>query len=248
MFEEEEERKEKTVVDYIIEYFWIWVPLLVMIFLKGRLGEVGPYDKAVFGSFCFMVFALITKGAYNAFLNATPKIVYNNGWATTDGTFETKGNYAIIRPAIKAFQWYYKFKSPVFICPIDAITKIGDNLILNVDMEKVSISELPIEVRSYIVEKGLKPPYYMGLASPEQFLETLEVEDKELGISKPKVTYLVEELKERNKMIALLENLLRGKFETLEEFVAASQRIHERARGGFIESVVRALKEKGEKE
>lgn len=251
MFESEEEEfiQKKTTKDYLIEYSWLIVAVLFVAFLRGRWGEIGPYDKATFVGMGFVVFVSFIKLTYSAWKNATPKIIYNYGHSITDGEIIPAGNFGIMRPAIKAYQWYFKLPG-AYVAPLDALHKAGPNILINAKMDMSSLDEMPIEVRSVIKEKDIKPPYYLGFADEEQYDKILEgvVDDPEAiktlgGVSKPNVSYLIDEIKKVNKQVSLREKILSGDLSVIEDFVKGSSRIQSRAKGDMWEAFRKGLTE-----
>ena len=124
-------------------------------------------------------------------------------------------------------------------------------------MEKVSLDEMPIEVRSVIRQFNIKGPYYLGFADEEQYEKIVDLtkypefqKDPDLikyrGISRADVSYLVDELKKVNKQVALREKILAGDVGVIEKFVSASSRISARAKGSLKEILKAALTEERE--
>lgn len=235
--EDDEENQGNTAKDYIINYFWLILAVLFMVLFRGRMGNV-IYDKAVFLGLSFIIGAILAKLSYIGFENATPKVIYNYGHSITDGEIIPAGNFGIMRPAIKAYQWYFKL-SGALVAPLDAIHKAGPNILINARMDRVELDELGIEARSIIKEKGIKPPYYLGFADEEQYSHVFD--DPELkqitGLTKPDVNYLVDEIKKVNKQVSLRERVLRGDTKAIEEYVSGASRIQSRAKGDIWDSL-----------
>ncbi len=238
MFEDENEEfiREKSIKDYLIEYSWLIVTGLFILFLRGRWGTVGPWDKATVIGMGFVFLISFVKLTYSAWKNATPKIIFNYGHDITDGEIIPAGNFGIMRPAIKAYQWYFKLPG-AYVAPLDALHKAGPNILINAKMDLCTLDEMPIEVRSVIKEKNIKPPYYLGFADEEQYSKVLD--DPELkqitGISRPDVSYLIDEIKKVNKQVALREKILSGDISVIEKFVDGASRISTRAKGSILE-------------
>lgn len=248
MFEEEEEGK--TWKDYLKmpSVLAVIIGLLFIIFMKGRLGNIN-WDKAVTIGSLWIIFIWIAKSLDITFKNSTPKIIYNYGFSTTDGEIIPAGNFGIMRPAVKAYQWYFKLPG-AYVAPLDSLHKAGPNILINARMDLVELDEMPIEVRSVIKEKGISGPFFLGFADEEQYSKILEqvTSDPEAiealgGITKPNVAYLVDEIKKVNKQVALREKILSGDLGVIEDFVKGSSRIQSRARGDIWEALKKGVLE-----
>ena len=249
VFEEETkvEEERKSLKDYVIEYAWVIIAGLFLLFFKGRLG-VSEVDKAFLYAASFFLLCFFAKLAWAAWKNSTPKIVFNYGHSTTDGEIITAGNFGIMRPAIKAFGMYFKLRG-AYVAPLDALYKAGPNILINAKMEKVELDEMPLEVRSVIRELRIPPPYFLGFADEEQYDIVFEGDEelrKITGIPKPSVSYLIDEIKKLNKQVAMRERVMDGDIHFIEKFVSGASRIHARAKGDIFEMIKKALTEEGE--
>ena len=251
MLEDESEEfvEKRSTKDYLIEYSWLIVAGLFILILRGRWGIIGPLDKATTVGLGFVVFVSFVKLTYSAWKNATPKIIYNYGHNITDGEIIPAGNFGIMRPAIKAYQWYFKLPG-AYVAPLDSLHKAGPNILINAKMDISSLDEMPIEVRSVIVEKDIKPPYYLGFADEEQYgtiLDKVATDPEAIqalgGITRPNVSYLVDEIKKVNKQVALREKILSGDLTVIEDFVKGAGRIQSRAKGDIWEILKKGITE-----
>lgn len=183
------------------------------------------------------------KGMWDTMKNATPKFVYNDGWTQIDpGRVPIQvGNYAIILPSIKSWNMYWHFSSPVWITPIDAIKNRGRNLVANVRMEMSTIEQLPMQIRGFIIENGLKPPYYLGMADVDQYELLLDDKDMASKLDKPSVGYLIQYAKESNQLNSMLIKQLAEAYNVSEETIASKMRIMERMRPSQIGSTLARL-------
>jgi hypothetical protein len=252
MFEEEEEIEKKTMRDYLIEYCWLILLVLLAVLMRNRIDPIvinQGKQMAFFIVACGVLAVWCGKSLYITFRNSTPKIVYNYGHSTTDGEIIPAGNFGIMRPAVKAYQWYFKLKG-AYVAPLDAINKVGPNIFINAKMEKVELDEMPIEVRSAIRELNIPPPYFLGFADEEQYSKIIDLTPltekdpeviKYIGISRPDVSYLIDELKKVNKQVALREKILSGDVSVIEKFVAGASRIQSRAKGDIWEALKKAV-------
>jgi len=236
LFEEEEEyTKKKTWKDYLIQYSYIIIAFLFMLFFRGRLGTM-VWDKAIFGGIAIILIGTLFLLVYPAWKNATPKIVYNYGFDTTDGELISCGNYFIARPALKAFGMYWKL-SGAYIFPLDAVEKVGPNLVIKARMERVPIEQIPLVPQSYIIQHGIKPPYYLGFADEEQYAEVVEDPEQITGQKKPSVGFLIKEIKELLELNTFLRKIVKGKWKDIEDMVEWAKRV------GKKETLVDMLKE-----
>jgi hypothetical protein len=243
MADEEEEPKYKTWKDWLVAYSWLIIAVVFWLLMHGRMGT-SSLDTATFYAAGFIVLVLFAKSAYTTFSDKTAKIVFNPGHNTTDGSFDVVGNFAVIRPAIRSFGMYWK-KDGAYVAPVDAIHKEGRNLVLTCKMDLVELGELPLEVRSFLAQENIKPPYYLGFADEEQYHQFLDDPEKASGMEKPSVGYLIDEIKKVNKQVFLREKILGGDIKVIEEFVAGSSRISQTAKGGILEAIKKATLEEG---
>ena len=240
MYEEEVDSAEKKGgIERFFSYIWLWGPMLFMLIMQARMGTVGPMDKAVAYGWGFMMLAILVKLSYTAFYDATPKILWNPGFSTTSGELVTIGNMAVLTKGIKAFAWYYNFKSPVFVVPLDAVSKIGRSLVLNCDMQLVELEEMPPEVRGYIYEHELRPPFYLGYASPEQMMQSVKGDYG--GIKDPNTAGLITVLKEKDRFINMILDVAKGKYGAVEDIMAGLSRIKSRSDENFMKKVTDAI-------
>ena len=246
MYEDDVEIGEKkSNIEMFFSYIWLWGPFLFMLIMQNRMGTVGPFDKAVATGWGVMLFVMLVKLSYTWMYNASPKLVWTTGHATFSGKLETVGNMAIFTNGFKAFSWYYDYKSPVYVVPIDAITKIGECGILNCDMEIVDIEEMPPEVRGHIYEHDLRPPFRLGYASPEQMMQTAEGDYG--GIESPSVSGLIILLKEKDRFINMILDVAKGKYGAVEDIMAGLARIKSRGDENLMKKLMDGITKGEEK-
>jgi len=239
--ESEEFMGQKTTRDYFVEWFWLILAVIFAIFMRGRLGSV-TYDKAVFLACIFVVGAVMAKSAIIMWKNATAKIIFNYGHSTTDGEIIPAGSFGILRPAVKAYQWYFKLPG-AYVAPLDALHKAGPNILINAKMDMVGLDEMPIEARTVIREKNIKGPYFLGFADDEQYSKVLDDPEQASGLARPDVSYLIDEIKKVNKQVTLRERILSGDVRAIEDYVAGASRISSRAKGDIWESLKKVVQE-----
>lgn len=247
-YEEEQAREsKKSTLENAFEYWYLWMPLVAMLVLSGRLGVIGPFDKAQFFGWTIVLIGVTGKFLWEGFFHRSPKLVWNDGFDTTAGFYRTKGNYAIFRRGINAWEFSHEFLGPVYICPIDAVHPVGQSFALTVDMKRVTIDMIPPNVVDHIVEDGLIGPFYIGYASPEQMNVVVDDKEKISGLSKPKVSYLISEMEETTKLANMYKQMASGKLDSVEKFVASMSRIRGRSKDDLVEKVKGLLgKERGE--
>ena len=236
----DESPAELSRIDKWIKYGMIVILSVFWFFFNGRLGTIQA-DKVTFFVVFITLAAFAGLGAYDSIKNATAKYVFNDGWCTTDGEYAQVGNFAVLTPAIKAWNMYWHLKSPVFVAPIDGMRHKGRNLVANVRMELVTLEEMPPQIQDFILENGLKPPYYLGLADVEQYEQILKDPEKVSGIETPSVSYLIQQSKEMNKQNAMQRRMLAEAYGVSEETIAAKMRIIERMKPSELEKSLKKI-------
>ena len=218
-FQEEEKLSWK---EYVIKYSYLLIGGAIWLFFRGRIGT-RIFDNAALLGGGIMLTGSLALLVYSSWKNATSKIVFNWGHSTTDGEIIKLGNYGIVQPAIKAYQWYFKLHG-AYIFPVDGYGKSGPNIVIHAKMDTASIDELPLEIKSFIMDKSIKPPYNIGFADVEQYEKMIENPDGEL---KPKISveYLIHENKELRKENSFLRAIKDGKLKDIERFVEFGKRV-----------------------
>ena len=230
--------------------------ILAFIFAIAFQNRLGSWEMnkawSVFSGLC--IGAMITTGWVNTWKNATPKFVYNDGWTTIDpGRVPIYvGNYAVILSTVSAMGMYWPpsgyYKSPVWITSIDVLRPRGRNLVANVRMEQVTIEQLPLQVRGFIIEKGLKPPYYFGMADVDMYEETIDDPEKVSGLVKPSVSHMLQTIKELHQMVAMLQLIIKNAYDARELSTASVMKIIERMKPSTVTDQIKDLLVERERE
>lgn len=234
--EEESEPKLGDWKKWLLPSLPVILAAAFWLIFHGKLGfrEMDYADLIFFG---IVGGWTLIKLPEQALYNRSPKFLYANGHDTCAGSWETVGNYAVVTKGIDAFGIKYTMKSPVYVCPSDALTKKGRSLVASAWMKESGLEEVPPVVHEYIISQGLRPPYFVGYADIEQYLKVVDIPQEKIdasmldGLSKAKVSYMIDELIEKNKQVNMLQGLLDEAYGTTEKSIASKRRIYDRMTG-----------------
>ncbi len=222
--------------DWLVTNVLIWLFVLGVITIYRFFAFLMPITVEqttmwyLYVIMAYLGFQALTK----SFENATPKLICNQNFSTTSGDYISVGNWAVFRLGM--------IKAPVIgdiprnigtiTAPIECINKFGRSVALTVEAVEVEFAELPHMVQDMHSSNGLKGPYFMGLANPEQYTTESDISDG-IGtkMSKVAVSTLIEMFKEANKYISFLKKSIKDRGETVEDMVASGARITDRAKG-----------------
>ncbi len=245
MFEESEEGEPIESggwSGFILKYGIFIILGMLAIAGHGHMGEF-YWDRATAIGLIGIPILLSFYGTWGMMKASSPQFVFDGGhfpYSSGDSVSQL-GNFNIIKPTIKAWNMYLPQKSPIVVTTIDSGIPYGMNMSAAVHTELVTIEELPMDIRGYIIEHGLKPPYFLGLAGVEQYKQMLLDAEKESGIEHPTVAYLVVMVKEQNKIIAMMQQKLAQAYNVNEEAIAAMMRIGERLKPSNIRARAESL-------
>lgn len=211
--------------------------ILILLFayvMQGRMGSV-TYDKAQFIAFAVLIGVMMFKLTDTYLKHKTAKIVFHGGFSTTRGRRDVVGNYGVYSLGDIRFGIEVKGRDGTLVAPITASTKVGNSWVLMARVEIVDPLELPPDVMVHCKQNNYKPPYFMGYADEEQYLDVIKdlttEELKELNLpQKPTIAYLITEAKEANKTINMFKNLANMKTGSIEEFMETVKRLSKRDR------------------
>jgi len=202
-------------VPYVVEYWYLLIAALIFFLLQGTVGTT-EYDNAVLWAWIIGGGGFFVKFMMDSWINQTPKVVYNYGWTTTDGEVETGiGNFAGLRPALKAFGVYWKLKGAL-IFPEDGYIVEGPNVIIRCRMEETTLAQMPRVARDWIIENNIKPPYKVGYANISQYQEELDLKGNVM-LKKPEVQYIIEELRKTNEENDMLRKMMANLRQDVED-------------------------------
>ena len=145
-----------------------------------------------FAGLLFLAGAM-SKLVWDNWVKNTPKVIWNGGWTTTHGEIETAvGNYAILRPGIKAFGIYLPLPGAL-VFPEDGYLSVNPNIMIACKMMRSTIDRMPRAVRSWLMDNKVKGPYWLGYATPDQYDDDVVDKDGKVIAKKPKIGFLIEE-------------------------------------------------------
>lgn len=225
--EDEKVLKSTDWMRYFINFFPLIFAALFWLIFHNRIGFKTIDVATLIFLGVVAVYALI-RLPEQAIYNSSPKIVFANGFDTFAGTWEQAGNFAVIRRGIKAFGMHGQFKSPVYIVPMDSLTKKGESVVASVYCDMKTIEEVPLKCQEIIVQKGLKPPYYVGYADIEQYLLAIDDPQRVSGLTKPDVNYLITQINELTKQVSLQQKQLYEVAKVSEDSISDIVRMRER--------------------
>jgi hypothetical protein len=241
--EEEGEPIERGGFSSFVLKYGIFIVLgLLAIFGHGHLGQF-MWDKATAIGLIGIIAVVAMQGTWGMMKASSPQFIFDGGHFpySSGRSIYQLGNFNIVRPTIEAWNMYFPQKSPVVVTTIDSGKPYGMNMSAMVHTDMVTIEELPMDVRGYIIEHDYRPPYFLGLAGVEQYQQKLKDAEKDSGIDEPTVAYLVVMVKEQNKIIAMMQTKLAQAYNVNEEAIAAMMRIGERLKPSTISDRARAL-------
>ena len=230
-----EESESMTFKTWIKKYGLYLVGVLAWLLLRNRLGSV----EILKGDWWFMLTIggmLLVNLSWLQLKNGTPKIIADGIFSTTSGQYATVGNFAVFRLneidcGIKIPPGW-KYGKGAVICPLDAINKRGRSVALQIQVNKVSKNELPLEVQEHLTERKIKEPYYIGYADIEQLDEEVDFEKMGenkvidiFGAKKTNMSTLVSILKDQYRALSEKDELLKGRRQTFEKELQYQSRL-----------------------
>jgi hypothetical protein len=233
--------KDKRDGDWFLVHVLPWAVAFGFILIYRFFGHLKPLVwDATTPWFLYVIIAYLTVyWMFRTFTDQTPKIIWNHNYSTTTGEFIAAGNWAIFRlGGIKAPLFGYLERNiGIVVIPIETANKFGRSFALAVEGNEISFDELPEKVQDIVTTNRLKPPYLWGAANPEQYTQKAKLEEKvgPHGITRVTVANLISMLREGNKRITFLKDMIKDSGETVEDYVARSARIHERAKGPLLD-------------
>ena len=227
----------------------IIIGIIIVIVLNGRIGSY-EQDRGMFTGLMFMLVGIFARLTDSAWKNASPKLITQSGWTTTTGNRLHVGNWYLYRMGdINAYGITISGKDGTIIAPVTSNNRVGRCVAVTASGQPVNFAELPKEVQETIIKYHMPAPYYFFMAAEEQALLQLKDVEKVSGLKQPTVEYLITQVKEQNRLITMLGEIVRGKFKTIQDVVASQSRIRMKIeRGGFREAVKSAVMEKHEGE
>ena len=237
MTEEEYTEQEKTLTfkTFLKKYGLYLAAILAWLILRNRLGSL----TLLKADWWFMLTAagmMLINLSWMQLKNGTPKLIADGIFTTTSGQYATVGNFAVFRMneidcGIKIPTGWMYGKGAV-ICPLDAINKRGRSVALQVQVNKVEMKELPLEVQEHLKERKIKEPYYIGYADIEQLDDTVDFEKlgenkmiDVFGAKKTNMATLISILKDQYRAISEKDELLKGRRQTFERELQYQSRL-----------------------
>jgi len=190
---------------------------------RGKAG-IMQFDKATFYYIAALGALAIVYLTDEEMKNRTPKIVTNDYHSTTNGEIIPVGNWGIIRCGdidVPAFGFTFEGKDGCVIAPIETIHPLGQNIVVNVKVFESELDELPLSVQKEVVQRGLQGPYRIGYIDEGQFETTVDYGD----LKKIKISNLLEIIPSQNKLMSMLDEISKGRFDKVEEAVMAMEKI-----------------------
>lgn len=228
---------------------WYIVPILAVVFwvlFRGNIG-IRTFDNATFWAGIIIMGFFFMKEMWGSMKNESPKVIYPHGWDTYDPSeIYTVGNFKIVPNAIKAWSMYFRLPG-ANIFPLEADGKYGSSMGISAEMKPMPMESLPDNVQTALMNLGLKPPFKIGYANAEQYIEVLDDPKKISGENKPSVDYLVKLIEEQNKVISFLRDIIKGKYKDIHGIVKSSQLISGKSKS-LSQSLKDLFTESGDKE
>ncbi len=204
--------------DFLVGYWWVLILLLAWVLGRRYMGsDYTPRADLIFLFAGLMV--AVGKLTFLELKQRTPKICADGVFSTTQGTYSLAGNYAIFR--LNEIDCGIKYPPDwaggkgAIICPLDAINKRGRSVALQVQAIQTKTNELPIEVQENLLERKIKPPYYMGYCDIEQLKQEIDLEKLKgsdlieiYGVKKTDVMNLIHIIRDQNRFISQQKQLL----------------------------------------
>ena len=204
------------------------IVFVIMILLTGRVGYEQVDRVWMLGG--IILFALIMSGfAEMWFKYNSPQVITDlRAWSLNPKDIKKDGDWTFI--TLGGISKYFDFKGTegTIFTLTEYTYKIGNNLSVLARLEKIEPFQLDSRWRSMIDIQGLHPPYFLAAApldptiNPEDLKKLL---DSKEGVSYSQLSTLVEELKNKNGMITVYEQILNKAFGSIEGAVNWGRRI-----------------------
>lgn len=198
--------------------------VLIIIIGYNRLGNF-PMDRAAFLGFGILMLLMIARLTSAWIKHRSRKVIWERGYSTFTGTIFDEGNYGIIRLGGNDFLVPLEGRDGIIIFPKTAVNRIGKSTALTVSTIRARFEELPRTIQRRILQDNLRPPFLLGMASEVQLLDTIETTHEISGTKSPKITYLIEEALEKNRLVTLLSDIISGRHGAMEKAAAELSRI-----------------------
>jgi hypothetical protein len=191
----------------------------------GRAGNV-IIDTAVWWAFLIVLVNYGLQATDLSLKAKSPKMIANPLHSTTDGVFREIAGYAVWKAgAIDAYGVHTKGSEGTVVVPLACIHNYGRNVAFAVRIEPVELEELPPDVIKLVVREKFPKPYLYGIV------------DENIIMHYPEITFLKNELKQRNRENKTYLDMLEGKSGAFESHVSHMRRIVEKQQGGFMKKL-----------
>lgn len=194
---------------------------IFLVFAYGRMGQI-PFDKSVLIVLAVFLMLYSARAFEVEMKYRSPKFVSDPVHSTANWSdVRLIGNYAVIK--LGAFDAYgFKYKGGnegTAIIRLDSLTKTGESVVSTAKISQISWDELPPEVYKEKDYLGLTEPLYRGDLGNSEGLKQSEYGKLEI------------EMKGKDKLINMLQELGEGNMDVVEKYVEGSSRIIERRKG-----------------
>lgn len=202
---------------------------IFLVFAYGRIGLI-EMDKSILIVIGLFIMLYSARAFEVEMKYQSPKFVSDPVHSTANWS-DTRlvGNYAVIR--LGAFD-AFGFKSRggnegTAVVRMDGITKTGESIATTCKLSEIGWDELPPEVYKQRDKLGLTMPLYRGDLSDDE------------GLKRSKYGAIEIEIREKDKTINTMKDILSGKTGVIEEYIESQSRIMERKKGigGFLQSL-----------
>lgn len=229
---EEEMEKPKGIYDFIVRYWWIWIPIVILIFVRGKYGLI-QFDKATFYVAAWIIFASMSFLMWTELKHKTPKLIANPYHTTVDITdiYEVGHWYVIRAGSVKAMGLYWPGREGAVVVPKTGATFIGPNVAITPRLKIIDKKYLDPAVKKVLEDERIPSPYRIGYVSEAQIQE------------RPEIDFMIQQEEKRNAYINKLEELLEKHGLTTEKEVTQAARIYERTRGGWAKIKEKMIEE-----
>lgn len=210
------------------QYILITGILVVVWFIfHGQYGNF-TWDKVtvgVGGAFALMVF---TRMANDELKHLSPKIITNPIYSTISGEpSDIIAGYAVFRlGGVNALAMHWDGSDGTAIVPQSSVNNIGKCVVCTVRVERIEKEEIPFQIRNELLIKGYPEPFFLGLS------------DEELVLNVPEATFHMNEIKQQNRHIEMLDRKLKEALQLREDIQEQINRIGLAKRGGTFDRLL----------
>jgi len=198
---------------------------IILMLGRGRIG-IMQFDAATIYGFGLITIVWLGGIIYFGFLHHSRKVLWNGGFAATDGRIEQipHTNYGLIRLDVfdvPPFHAPKMMSKGALIFPLAARNHMGMSIAITIKSRQDKLDELPDLIRDYIERTNVKGPYHFGLIDSSQYFD--ELEDPTLG--RVEAATLAAAFNTLTQEYNWISNLLQNKYNSMTQAMDAFRSI-----------------------